>query len=111
MSNRVAAMIETVEKQAASRIDSGQTTQEALDKLHSDLDMNVEEFVKFQELKSLSTVTGYLSLEEGQLVYAYLGESPDTFNSQPLAVKVILTKLFQELLTQRIKAARATARM
>jgi hypothetical protein len=39
-----------------------------------------------------------LSLDEAQTVYMYLGESVDTFNKQPLEVKIVLTQLFQELL-------------
>ena len=38
------------------------------------LDMDVGEYVRFQELKSLAVAKGTLTAEEGQLVYALLGK-------------------------------------
>ena len=66
------------------------------------LDMDVEEFCKFQDLKSLAVASGKLTLEEGQTVYGYLGNTPDVFNKQHVEVKAVLTGLFSELLQWRI---------
>lgn len=69
--------------------------------LSSKLDMSFEEYCKFQELKSLAVASGVLSLEEGQVVYALLGSIPDDFNNADVATKIVLTKLFAQLLEAR----------
>jgi hypothetical protein len=60
--------------------------------------MDISEYVKFQELKSLFCANGLLSLEEAQTIYGYLGNSVEHFNSQNVIVKSVLTKLFAEML-------------
>ncbi len=75
----------------------------AIDKMgdSTKLDMNFEEYVRFQELKSLAVIEGVLTLEEGQTIYSLLGNIPDDFNSQDYAVKAVLTKVFLELLREK----------
>lgn len=67
----------------------------------SDLDMDFEEYCRFQELKSLAAVEGVLSQEEAMTVYSLLGETVDTFNDQDWATKAVLTKIFLELLCKQ----------
>ncbi len=90
-------------KNIDARLDDGRTTPEAMTALDTQLDMCLEEYVRFQELKSLAVASDVLSAECGQLVYSYLGESPDRFNRQPLEVKVILTNLFMELMQWKVR--------
>lgn len=102
MTNRIAAAIEVQELNIKNRLADGRTNQQNLDILHGELDAELLEYFKFQELKSLAVSEQILTLDEGMTVYAYLGESPETFNKQPLAVKVTLTELFRELMGRRV---------
>ncbi len=102
MPNRITAAVEVQERNIKVRLADGRTTQDSLDRLHEALDAELTEYFKFQELKSLAVSEQILTLDEGMTVYAYLGESPETFNRQPLAVKVTLTELFRELLGARV---------
>ena len=100
--NRVTNAIAAQEQNITDRLADGRTTQENLDKLHSTLDMEIMEYVRFQEIKTLAVSAQTITLEEGQTVYAYLGESPGTFNKQSLAVKVTLTELFRGLMEMQM---------
>ena len=106
--NRIAAMIRQQEEAIAQRLATSQTSQEQFDSLHLALNMELGEYCRFQELKSLACVSGLLTVEEGQLIYQYLGGTVETFNGQPLAVKVILTKVFEELLGMQVRNKRRT---
>ena len=97
--NRIANAIAAQKKNIDARLDDGRTTHDAMTALDTQLDMCLEEYVRFQELKSLAVADGTITAEEGQLVYGYLGNSPERFNRQPLEVKVTLTSMFTELLT------------
>ena len=79
-------------------------TPETLAKLHKTLDMGLYEYARFQELKTCA-VGQSLTLEEAQTIYGYLGETPEHFNAQPLAVKITLTSVFKELLANQRKLA------
>ena len=68
------------------------------------LDMSFSEYCRFQELKSVGSMDGTLSLEAAQKVYAYLGNTVEHFNAQPVAVKYVLTELFAKLLANRMAA-------
>jgi hypothetical protein len=103
--NRVLAAIERRRKVL---IKEKGAAKEVLDKLHKDLDLSFEEYVVFQDTKSLAQMHGKITLEEAQTIYNYLGESgPDNFNKQPLEVKVVLTMMFQELMGWKIKISGA----
>jgi len=80
---------------------------ETLGKLAKKLEMGLGEYAKFQELKSLAVANGDLSSDEGNAVYRYLGNSLDTFNSQPVEIKIVLTTLLGELLGNRLAAIRS----
>ena len=47
----------------------GLTTQEKLDKAHSDLDLNLAGYVRFQELKTLAVADGTLTSEDTKHEY------------------------------------------
>lgn len=100
--NRITRAISSMTENIAKRIAEGLTTQAAVDKTHGELDMDLGEYCKFQELKSLASTNGALTVDEAQTVYMMIGESVETFNTLPIAAKVILTKLFSELLSRRI---------
>jgi hypothetical protein len=100
--SRVNATIEKTAKQIDERMASGAVTMEQITKLHKSLDMALDEYVAFQELKSLASVSNKLTLDEAQTVYGYLGNSPEHFNTQPIYVKVVLTKIYSELLTWKM---------
>lgn len=98
----IAKAIADQKKNIDARLDDGRTTPEAMTALDKQLDMCLEEYMRFQDLKSIAVLHEILSLDEGNLVYDYLGNSPDRFNRQPLEVKVILTNLFTELMTWHV---------
>ncbi len=102
--NRIKEIYVSYEAGIKKSLDDGKTTQEKMDNLHSDLDMGIEEYVRFQELKTLAVASKSFSVEEGMTIYRSLGESPEHFNKQPLHVKVALTNIFHELLTKQVKS-------
>jgi len=105
--NRVLARIGQAETMVAEKLASGAVTQDKVDAMHKQLDMEVGECCQFQTLKSLAVGLNKLTLEEGQTVYCLLGNTPEHFNGQSCAVKVVLTKLFAELLDWSIKSRKA----
>lgn len=107
MANRIVDAVARMKAQIAERIRTGLTTQEKVDDTCKSLDMDLGEYVKFQELKSLAVAQGLITLEEGQTIYAYLGESLATFNGQPVEVKSVLTSFFMELLKLRVGKAKS----
>lgn len=92
--NRITTSIQ----KARTMIQDKNLDQTKLDELSTSLNMDWDLYVRLQERKSLACASGKLSLEEAQTVYGYLGESVETFNAQPLEVKIVLTKLLEELL-------------
>lgn len=101
MSNRVLAGIAKFNEVIAQKLANKEITQEKLDEMSESLNMEMGEYAMFQNQKSLASMDGRLSLEEAQTVYAYLGESPSTFNEQPLGVKYVLTEVWASLLKRR----------
>lgn len=102
--NRVEAAINRTIMQVQERLKNGLVTKEKIESLHKSLDMPLDEYCKFQEMKSLAFASGKLSIAEANLIYHYLGTLPDHFNSQSVEVKSVLTKIFAELLEQRINS-------
>jgi hypothetical protein len=100
--NKIQNAYNLMETQIKQRIADGLTTQEKVDALHPELDMQIDEYVRFQEYKSLAVADGTLSLDEGMTIYQSLGETPEHFNNQPIHVKSVLTSIFQELLTKQL---------
>ena len=106
--NRIHAAVAQMETNVKDRIKRKLTTQAKVSALSKELDLSLLEYVKFQELKSLASAQGWLTLDEANTVYGYLGESVTTFNEQPVHVKAVLTQLFKELLGRRIKVSEAS---
>ena len=100
--NRVAKSIEKMKDQIAERIALGMTTVERVAQTHKSLDLSLDEFVKFQELKSIAMMADRLTQEEAQMIYGFLGETTEHFNRQEVHVKAVLTQIFQELLALSI---------
>jgi len=100
--NRIQSAFDRMEKQIKDRIDEGLTTQADVDEVCKALDMEFGEYAKFQTLKSLAVADNSISLDEGMTIYAVLGEQPDTFNKQPVHIKVVLTNFFKELLDKQV---------
>ena len=91
----------TYRAQIADRLASGETTQEKLDQLHKDLDLDHMEHAKYQETKSLAFMEGKITQDEAQQIYIWLGGSPSVFNRRPLEVKSLVTKIVGELLSHQ----------
>jgi len=98
--NRVEEMIHRRKESLKERLGKTALTQGLVNEAGRKLDMEFDEFVKFQELKSLAAIDGTLTVEEAQTVYEFLGETPEHFNAQPIEVKIVLTGLFGELLSR-----------
>jgi len=90
-------IINGVAKAEAAILDKGLSA-DKIESTRKAMDMEISEYCRFQELKSLASTTGRLSLDEAQTIYAYLGNSPEHFNNQSLAVKYVLTQVFASLL-------------
>lgn len=104
MPNRITLMIERQKAIIEDRIATGLTTQTKAEEARKNLDMDPDMYCDFQNRKSLASIDGTLTLDEAQLVYGFLGETPDHFNAQPLEVKAVLTKLYHELLQKALRA-------
>lgn len=100
MTNRILAGIERAEKAIADK----KLSAAKIEEMRKTMDMAFDEYCRFQELKSLASTTGRLTLDEAQTVYGFLGNVPEHFNEQPLAVKYTLTSVFQSLLNDQIMA-------
>jgi len=99
--NRIQVAIDRAKLEIANANANDNLDNSKAEKLNRALDISFEDYVKFQELKSLAVTSNTLSLEEAQQVYGYLGSTPDTFNAQPLEV---LTHLLMELIKKRLFA-------
>ena len=100
--NRVSASIRRMRTQIQERIALGMTTEARVEQTRKALDMDVGEFVKLQEMKSIAALEGVMTLDEAQLVYSLLGSTPEHFNNQDAATKAVLTQLFRELLERQV---------
>jgi hypothetical protein len=105
MPNRIAAAIAAYQ----AKIDGGTIPQDKLDKLNTDLNMEFDEHFAGQNAQAEAHAGGKLTLEEAQTVYQALGQSADHFNKQPLATKIVVTQLVQELLSAKLGRRRQTA--
>lgn len=72
-------------------------TPEKIATMTKQMDMELDEYCRFQTLKSAAMGTK-LTLDEAQTIYGFLGNTPEHFNQQPLAVKWVLTEVFASLL-------------
>lgn len=103
--NRIEIAISKMAQTIQEGLSEGRFTPLKIANMDKTLSMDSGEHARFQELKSLALCDGTLTVDEANHVYALLGPSVENFNRQEVAVKVILTKLFQELLTKRLRKA------
>lgn len=100
MANRVKDMIERYQ----AKIDKVDT--DKLEKLNKDLATSWKDLVEYQSLQASAHAAGKITTEEAKVVYEALGgENPteEKWNKLPLATKVTITQLMNELLEWRIK--------
>jgi hypothetical protein len=100
--NRVSKSVTKMKAQIDKRIADGLTTAERVEDSRVPLDMDLDEYIRFHELKSLAVTQGKLTADEGQYIYRMLGETPASFNRQSIEVKAVFTSLFKELLGAQI---------
>jgi len=93
--NRVQQYIDKVEKQ----ILQSPLTKEEIQKLSDGLNMSPDEHAVFQNTKSLAVSSQSITVDEGMTIYHQLGGTASVFNKRPLHVKVTLTQIFKELLS------------
>lgn len=105
--NRIVAVIARMEAIVAEKKAAGALTDEKIEASRKALDMDWEEYTIFQNLKSLASTDGTLTLDEANTVYSYLGETLDHFNNQSFPVKLVLNKLLAQLLDKKIKGLAA----
>ena len=97
--NRVTASIESYKARIAERLAKGLVTQAQLDALYKTSDIDFEEYVSFNTVKSLAQAMEKITLDEAMTIYSYLGEGgPEKFNKAPLEVKTALTQWHMELM-------------
>jgi hypothetical protein len=70
---------------------------EKLAELSKKLDLELDEYCRFQTLKTAKVGTA-LTLDEAQSIYGFLGNTPEHFNNQPVEIKWVLTEVFASLL-------------
>ena len=98
--NRILIGIEKAKKVLADKLPT--LGPEMKDKVEKNATLSMEEFVLFQQEKSLASMDGRLTLEEAQTVYGYLGSTPDSFNAQPLEIRWVLLEVFTSLMKRRL---------
>jgi len=104
MYNRIVAKIEAQRLDIEKKLNNNLITPEKIQGTSDALNLPLDEYVIFQDLKSLAVLSGKLTVDEGMTIYSYLGEAgPDYFNQSPIEVKIVLTKLFSELLSMKMQ--------
>lgn len=106
--NRIQAAYDRMEAQIKQRVADGIVTAEKVAESCASLDMEFDEYVRFQSLKSLAVADQSITPEEGQTIYIALGESLDTFNGQPVHIKAVLTGIYKEMLGKEIRLRQAS---
>lgn len=97
MANRILVAFQRTQAQ----IEGKQLSDEKTAEVSKSLDMTADEHAHLQTVKSCVTGT-LLTLDEANTVYRVLGGTVSVFNSQPLHVKAVITKLQAELLAARL---------
>lgn len=97
MVNRILAAYE----RNKALVESRQLTAERAESLSRALDIDLEEFIAFNNVRAQAQAGGRISYEESTVAYEYL-HSVDAFNKAPLYAKVTLTALLRELLAWSI---------
>jgi len=96
--NRIVNAFERKKAEIAKRIKDGLTTAEKVEIARKSLDMNLEEYISLQEVKSLAVAMELLTVDEGQSIYAALEGGIEIFNRQPVHIKHVINGLHVQLL-------------
>ena len=83
-------------------IDKKGLSPEKLEQMRKGLDMELDEYVTFQNLKSIAATDGTMELDAAQHVYNRIGNTVEQFNRLPLDEKWVFTELLQKLLNKKI---------
>lgn len=100
--NRIRTTIELIQE----RLDG--LTEAEVQKLDAEMDVSFEEFFAFQQAQAYAHVSGKITTEEAQIVYAALGEVGSADNGgwaegTNTATKVAVTKVVSELIAARVE--------
>lgn len=95
--NRIAEAIEKQRLAIQERLAAGLVTQAEVDATQKYLDIGLDDYCLFHEMKSV-LAGSTLTHDETQMIYTYLGNTPDHFNQQPIEVKAVLTQVMMELM-------------
>ena len=107
MKKSLPEVVQMYEDRIASRIKSGDVTQEQVDKLG--LVEKDSELYEFQSLQSRAFASGMISLYNANWLYQNLGgEAPDKeqFNKLSPAKRIVITQVMSELAERFIKLQR-----
>jgi len=80
---------------------------DTVDHLHKELAITMAEFLTFQSVQTRAHVEGKITTEEAATIYAALGGETyhgDWPEGTPLAAKVTVTQVMEELLAMQIRA-------
>lgn len=102
--DRLTPALNKIKASIKTRLASGIITQADLEKLDKGLSVDLTDYVAYQNLKSEAFAGGKLSLHEANMIYGWLGNTPEQFNRAPVEVKSLVTQIIGELLNAR-KAA------
>jgi len=97
--NRIVNAFDKMKAQIAQRIENGLTTEAKVKDAHKALDMDLEEYISLQEVKSLAVAMELLTVDEGQSIYATLEGGVERFNRQPVHIKSVINSMHAQLLT------------
>lgn len=101
--NRVLDLIEKRRGQIANGVKpDGSPITVDLVAFEKTLDLSLEEFVAFQNIKSRAQVLGKINLDEAMTIYAALGEGGNWAADTDLATKLIVTQIMEELITMQL---------
>ena len=100
--NRILQAVSDQEENIAARLADGRISDARVAEIGREMDLDFDEYVQFQDLKSIAVMDGTLTVDEAQYVFCCLGTYPDSFNRRSVAIKVVLTGLFKELLEKHM---------
>ena len=92
--NRILVAVDAVRKAVKAR----KLAPEKLAHLSENMNLSLDDFMRFQEIKSFAQLRGAITYEEALAIYGFLGNTPTHFNALPCAEKVALTQIFASLM-------------
>ncbi len=95
MQNRISASFQRMQHMVAA------VTPDNLERLEKSATFSLMEWTLLQERKSHAQACGKITYDEATTIYGACGSSPEALNAQPVAYRIVLTKLLAELLAGR----------